>query len=564
MTDNDSTEMKPKLCYRDSLDPAARAKYVEKIAVIDGKDPYDFSKWDWSLKIKDLPELFYPHVYEYLVDKQKSHTHEDMRSYKSSDSYKFFKNGWVKDLRSMKLDDGHGRCLISGKVRYSQCFFDGPQHSWVLAEKNGDIVTAHCDCLAANCETCSHVVALLFLIDEVVRTREPEPEYDPEDFWKDPVYDHIYGNKTIAEIFGSVKSEMTTSDDELSSYSEPEDTPDSSMPLPKLSPPSEEEKKAFFAALYATGTKPVVLSTIAEYSHLFIPEPLKYPRLLSELHNEKFINMDRMSLIKYCKTLMKDIKVTSEEVKNVEDLTYEKTEIDEQLKYQIGRITDSQMKNVCEASVDDPSQYLVKSICYPDTNQVHVRWQCPHEDDALEWYLQQMQNNHENLVVLPSGFVICKKYPFIGAMPDGTATCDCCGEVNVVIKCLDCRNDFPLVEDMQDENFCLEKYGNHFQLKKSHMYYYQIQSQLYVCDKEFSDVIVLTKADYHVERIELDVDMAEDIMTKSKQFFSQVILPELVGKLYTRPSTVSLLAVNNPSPATHTHNTRRKFKKYKK
>ena len=42
---------------------------------------------------------------------------------------------------------------------------------WVVVSQSGVVVSAHCDCMAGLAETCTHVGALLFKIEAVVRVR---------------------------------------------------------------------------------------------------------------------------------------------------------------------------------------------------------------------------------------------------------------------------------------------------------------------------------------------------------------------------------------------------------
>ena len=43
---------------------------------------------------------------------------------------------------------------------------------WVIIDNDGNVVTGHCDCVAGLAETCTHVAALLFKIEAVVRVRQ--------------------------------------------------------------------------------------------------------------------------------------------------------------------------------------------------------------------------------------------------------------------------------------------------------------------------------------------------------------------------------------------------------
>ena len=43
---------------------------------------------------------------------------------------------------------------------------------WFLAEKDGTVIAADCDCMAGLCEACSHVVAALFAEESGFRIRD--------------------------------------------------------------------------------------------------------------------------------------------------------------------------------------------------------------------------------------------------------------------------------------------------------------------------------------------------------------------------------------------------------
>lgn len=42
------SDAKAKISYRDSLDTITKARYVNKLKEIDGKDPYEMGKAEWS------------------------------------------------------------------------------------------------------------------------------------------------------------------------------------------------------------------------------------------------------------------------------------------------------------------------------------------------------------------------------------------------------------------------------------------------------------------------------------------------------------------------------------
>lgn len=129
-------------------------------------------------------------------------------------------------------------------------------------------------------------------------------------------------------------------------------------------------------------------------------------------------------------------------------------------------------------------------------------------------------------------------WPFLGASPDSMVDCLCCGSGVCEIKCpFKHRHNTVLQASLSDELFCLHKVNGNLSLKKSHPYYFQVQAQLFVCDVEYCDFIVWTLKDVFIERIVPDVQFWDDCVRKASSFFIHGVLPEIMGKWFTRPST---------------------------
>ena len=89
------------------------------------------------------------------------------------------------------------------------------------------------------------------------------------------------------------------------------------------------------------------------------------------------------------------------------------------------------------------------------------------------------------------------------------------------------------------KGFCLISNGDSLSLDTKHPYYYQVQAQLFVCDVEYCDFVVWTQRDIHIERIVPDIVFWEEALLKSTKLFNVAVLPELVGRWFTRPSVVT-------------------------
>ena len=175
------------------------------------------------------------------------------------------------------------------------------------------------------------------------------------------------------------------------------------------------------------------------------------------------------------------------------------------------------------------------------------RWGCTHEKDAVETYTQQAKSDHHNLRISECGFFIDTQYPYVGASPDGIIECDCCGRVVLEVKCPYCYRD-GLPDEGDKENFCMTKQNGKWRLRRDHTYYYQTQLQMKVCQVKHCDFVVWMKTGIAVERVPADNNFVHAQMDNIKHFFLYGVLPEILGKWYSRrPIADSYGVVQLPS-----------------
>ena len=122
---------------------------------------------------------------------------------------------------------------------------------------------------------------------------------------------------------------------------------------------------------------------------------------------------------------------------HLEDITRSQSSCKKWFKHHAGRVTASKLHTVVHTNPHQPSISLLKSVCYPEVNSIKTltEWGCSHEKQALECYKTAMQCDHESFSVAPCGFFISVDSPYLGASPDGLASCTCHGLGIVEVKC---------------------------------------------------------------------------------------------------------------------------------
>jgi hypothetical protein len=227
------------------------------------------------------------------------------------------------------------------------------------------------------------------------------------------------------------------------------------------------------------------------------------------------------------------LPVSEEQQIAVEEATRDQANNRLWFRFRTGRITASKMHTTLHTNPNMPAISLIKSICYPQAHKFQVAstsWGCDHEQHAIHIYTEHMENHHRNFKITPSGFFISLQAPFIGASPDSLVSCDCCGLGVVEIKCPYCHRDDEVDEASADPKFCVSEGV----LKTTHPYYVQIQTQLNVCEREYCDFFLWLKNDNFLQRITRDAVFWEEMVSKAEIVFRNGVLPELLGKCFTR------------------------------
>lgn len=125
-------------------------------------------------------------------------------------------------------------------------------------------------------------------------------------------------------------------------------------------------------------------------------------------------------------------------------------------------------------------------------------------------------------------------WPHLGASPDGIVECLCCGKGVCEIKCPFCYKDQQLKTAVDQKNSCLVSVDGEMKLDTSHSYYYQVQAQIFICGVDYCDFVVYTDKDIHIERVFPNDVFWQNAKELATTFLKHAILPELVGKWFTR------------------------------
>ena len=148
------------------------------ISVISQEECMDWLTW---------PNVEYPDIYNYFITTP-SYTKQQLKAYKSLNGYKYFVDGWVSDILVWSVPSNPKVCVVSGKVKHSQRLSSTPLQPWIAVEEEGLVISAHCNCLG---EACSHVAALLFLLEANSQLKKSLPCTSQPCYWLPPTFKNV-------------------------------------------------------------------------------------------------------------------------------------------------------------------------------------------------------------------------------------------------------------------------------------------------------------------------------------------------------------------------------------
>lgn len=95
------------------------------------------------------------------------------------------------------------------QVRHSQRSSETPLSSWIVYECTGEVVCAHCNCMAGQGEVCTHVAAILFYLETAAKMNGTPTCTQQKCSWVIPAYQKDIPYAPVSQIdFSSAKSKM--------------------------------------------------------------------------------------------------------------------------------------------------------------------------------------------------------------------------------------------------------------------------------------------------------------------------------------------------------------------
>lgn len=389
----------------------------------------------------------------------------------------------------------------------------------MIVEKDGNILSVHCKCMAGLGESCTHAAALLFTLDTMVQLKKSRTVTQVPCYWKEKSFKEVAYVPDHQIDFRSAKGKRKALNDALMGTA-PSTSAQAGKPKKEVHVPpmSDEELKNYFQAIcyQKSGTKPAILSLVKGFEEDYKPKKDdSLPPALGDLSTAE----------------LKSLSVSKEQISAVEEKTRLQAKSQTWHCVRAGRLTASILHSATHTCVEKPAKSVISSVLFgKKVAGKAIDWGVNNEKRAKEAYVAKVKDMHEGFSLKDCGFCIHPDSPFIGASPDGIRECNCCGTVTVEVKCPFKHKSSYVKEAAQDKDFCLGVNENdELFLKDNHPYYSQVQAQISAVQAEYCDFVVWTEVDIAVVKVLPNADKWRTIAERAKLFFDTCIIPLLAN-----------------------------------
>ncbi|CAH3033677.1 unnamed protein product [Pocillopora meandrina] len=250
--------------YAKQLDFPVRDQYLQKIAAI-GIDPVLVEGKDFKLDC--LPPVESTDILWYLVLETSFYTQKQFKAFRSLEAYNQMVSGFIASVQGYIIAD---KFLVLAKVRHSQRMNNSLISCWVITEREGTILFAHClGCKAGLAETCSHIASVLFYLEAWTKINGRLACTQVKCSWLLPTYVKQVEYEKVQEInFTSarkMKNDLDAKIENLSNVSSPDNSAKGNVSK-EIPLPSKPEMDTFYAKLSKCSRKPIALSLMPKYA----------------------------------------------------------------------------------------------------------------------------------------------------------------------------------------------------------------------------------------------------------------------------------------------------------
>lgn len=256
---------------------------------------------------------------------------------------------------------------------------------------------------------------------------------------------------------------------------------------------------------------------------------------LCNLFGKNYVRQSLTELVRIGKS--KKLEISKEDIAEITRVTLSQRKSKFWIALRRGRITGSNFKDCCVANIKNPSVATISRVINPIKNFKDipsVKYGINHKKKAINQYRVEALVNHANFEYQACGLIFNSKMPYFTDSSDGHLCCDCHGKGCLQIKCLQVLENQSFDILTKKPNNILNKFGEQYHLEYTHEFYYKAQMNIHLSESNYCDFVLWSSTRKLPILINRDAEFWEMVSSKALTFHEEVIMPELLGKFFTK------------------------------
>ena len=528
------------LLMRDVVRPV---KNVQGTVETSGNFEYDetlrnISALGWSTDLRQLPEMNFIQLYDYLVVSARKYRHIVLKgtNYKKLKSYQFFFEGNVKRLECKVY---RGQTYVKASVLPSMKKI--PYRVIVEFSPQCDILRAACTCPTglglAGKGKCNHVGGVLFAVEDFTRRglqkhAEPLSCTSRLSVWVVPRNQSVAA-KPLDQVlirkirFGKKNIRLQPK-------------------IIKFDPraPNQRNKEGESFKTLCESLQNCLPASSFFLFHDIKSKCLEEPdpeQTEEESEGVPFTDSYDIACERFKSMVdehVSNLTITHEEIQETERQTRGQNKNNLWYEKRKTLLTASNFGKAAKTKVEPSNK--VKSILYSNFTTDALQYGIESEPKAVNLYIMEMRKNGIDVIVEEVGLLVSKEKPFLGASIDRIVTFkDTEEKWGMEIKSPLSKAGMTVEEACKNKTFFLGKLSDGtVMLKRNHDYYLQIQGQLYCSNLDLKGIILTVHfgddKPLFLENILSDNTWSSDFLPKVDFFYRRALFPELLTKRIQR------------------------------
>ena len=406
-------------------------EYFGRLKVGNIPDPTTIGGEKWTKDVGQWPLIDMGKIFAFILNHKEFET-DYIGKYKTEKAYSYFDSRFVGPMLCHVHED---KCILKTEVTPSQKVKDAPRSVWLCAKKDGEILTAWCDCTAGYSQTCNHIIAACYKIEyaitnELNKTASTSKACE----WNKSGRKDVQPSKVKdMDLRGSRGSQVARESAQARLAFEPRRTGDDSIEVGTI--------QSFLSGLEKIN-KDAVLFTGIKMTSKHVADS-RCPLPICDMANN--VNLTNVPDDEVSEHFMEAVRLSPEQCAAIEVATRgqgNSTWLDQRK----GRITATKAHAI-HTKVNTLMSRKRKKVVISKTvaNTIYggkdishlpnIAYGKKHEDDAKKGFYSKEAINHKKFVLESPGLYVSEDIPYLAASPDYIMRCECCGTSVIEIKC---------------------------------------------------------------------------------------------------------------------------------